>query len=485
MAEDSEPNSYLRWKHCETPGVETLCNLTKLLNRLEKSHRDDILLYTSGHLNPDKLYRPPETILHHWRNASAQEGRQVRGVERPSKEQVAKMKDAWAYFTINTALGPNDGPSTPLFRYLNPLAGVSRTSEEDILPKPPPGEEGAAPRRREELRWPEMKVLKPQVARSSRECVMSRGGKDEYRYISSYLAGLTKADKYRKFLRFQREVLATQDCLVTDFTGRRAATRHEKKLERELQRVCLCHPNNKLQVLSGVFEDICKGSWIFGDLLKEVKDEYELYMAILLRTRPAERCQELLAQAEGLERRPVKTADIHQAREQLRALVTATKAALEHNDRLRGELEAERRLLHSTAGSSGSVQHEPCEQTARKEEHLTLIDKVKKKRGEILKKLDDIQALETEIKTTLVHTGILHITDNRIKSIETDAIKLEKTNNILMRKINVIECQVKQCVARNVGGDEQRRRLRVPWRKEREKLLSMRFSVLFREESPS
>ena len=41
----------------------------------------------------------------------------------------------------------------------------------------------------------------------------------------------------------------------------------------------------------------------------------------------------LLAQAEGLERRPVKTADVHQAREQLRALVTATKAALEHNDK--------------------------------------------------------------------------------------------------------------------------------------------------------
>ena len=53
-----------------------------------------------------------------------------------------------------------------------------------------------------------------------------------------------------------------------------------------------------------------------------------------------------------------------------------------------------------------------------KEEHLTLIDKVEKKRCEILKKLDEIQALETEIKTTLVHTGTLHITENRIKSIE-------------------------------------------------------------------
>ncbi|XP_053524734.1 uncharacterized protein C6orf118 homolog [Artibeus jamaicensis] len=450
MAEDSEPDFYLRWKHCEAPGVRTLCNLTKLLNRLEKSHRDDILLYTSGHLNPNKLYRPPEAILRHWRNAHSPEGRRARRAERPSDETVAKMKGAWAYFTINTALGPSDGPGTPLFRYLNPPAGVLHASQEDVLPKLTLAEEGVTPRRREELRWPEMKILKPQAVRSSRECVMSPRGKDKYWYLSSYLAGLTKADKYRKFLHFQRKVLATQDCLVTDFTGHRAATCHERKLEQELQRVCPCHPDNKLQVLSGVFEDICKSSLIFGDLLKEIKGEYELYMAILLSTRPAERHQALLAQAKGLERRPVKTSDVQQAQEQLRALVTATKAALEHNDKLRSELEAERGLLPPTTESA-----ESHEKNVGKEEPLTLIDKVERKRCEILQKLDEIQALETEIKTTLVHTGILHITENRIKSIETDAIKMEKTNNILMRKINVVECQVRQCLGKNVRGEEQ------------------------------
>lgn len=42
-------------------------------------------------------------------------------------------------------------------------------------------------------------------------------------------------------------------------------------LLQELQKVCTCDPHNKLQVVSGVFEDICKSSLIFGDLLKEVK----------------------------------------------------------------------------------------------------------------------------------------------------------------------------------------------------------------------
>nr|XP_060473047.1 uncharacterized protein C6orf118 homolog isoform X2 [Panthera onca] len=78
------------------------------------------------------------------------------------------------------------------------------------------------------------------------------------------------------------------------------------------------------------------------------------------------------------------------------------------------------------------------------EDHLTLIEKVEKKRCEILSKWDEIHALEREIKTTLIHTGISHITENRIKSIETEAIKLETANRILKKKIHIIENNVKQ-----------------------------------------
>lgn len=52
------------------------------------------------------------------------------------------------------------------------------------------------------------------------------------------------------------------------------------------------------------------------------------------------------------------------------------------------------------------------------EKQLTLIEKVEKRRCEILKKWDDIQDLEREMKTTLIHTGISHITENKIKSLE-------------------------------------------------------------------
>ncbi|XP_019483720.1 PREDICTED: uncharacterized protein C6orf118 homolog isoform X2 [Hipposideros armiger] len=449
---------YLRWKHCETPGVKTLCNLTKLLDKLQKAQSADISLYTSGHLNPDNLYRPPETAIPHWHNASRPKGEKTfRAKALSDRRRIAQMKDALAYFTINTALHPNDAQDTPLFRYLHRPARVPHTSTENISPEEAPGAEGPpTQRRREELSWPEMRVLKLKPAGSSRQCMRSPPAKDEYQYVSSYLAGVTKADKYRKFLCFQKEVLAKQDLLKNYITGSKAAMGHEQKLAQELQRVCVCDPQqfNKLQVFGEVFEDICNSSLIFGDLLKEVKGEYELYMAILLASQPTERYQNLLDHVKGLERRSVKTADINQAREELRALVTATKAAVARNDKLRHELEVEHRLLQSAKKNA-----ELSEKTVTDEKHLTLIEQVEKKRCEILKKWDEIQDLEREIKTTLIHTGISHIIKDRIRSIEAEAIKLETANNVLKKTTYMMENQVKQCLQKSKMSEEEQRNL--------------------------
>nr|XP_019823230.1 PREDICTED: uncharacterized protein C6orf118 homolog isoform X3 [Bos indicus] len=394
MAEDMEPEFYLRWKHCETPGVKTLCNLRTLLNQLQKNHRDDVHMYTSGHLNPNKLYRPPETILYHWPNANRPRESKVFGPERLS-DKVKKMKDAWAHFTINTAVGPSDAENTPLFR-------------------------------------------------------------DEFQYVSSHLAAITKADSYRKFLSFQKQVLAKQDLLMRDFTGSQAARCHEKKLEQELQKICVCDPEefNRLQVFGEVFEDICKSSLVFGDILKEIKEEYELYMLLLLKNHPTEQYKSLLTQVQSLQKGKVKTADVEWAREELRVLVTALRAALDHDNRLRNELEQERVLLEAARNRAESP-----EKKVVKEENLTLIEKVEKKRCEVLHKWDEIQALERLIKTSFVHTGILQITESKIKSLETETIKLETANKILMKKIQFIVNFVKQIMGRNKLREEEQQNL--------------------------
>ncbi|XP_014444739.1 LOW QUALITY PROTEIN: uncharacterized protein C6orf118 homolog [Tupaia chinensis] len=466
MAEDVKPESHLKWKHCETPGVRTLCNLTQLLDRLQADHREDVRLYTSGHLNPSRLYRPPETILYHWPDANRPRAQPAPRARKPRPGKTAEMRDALAHFTVHTAVAPDDAQDTPLFRYLNPPALAPRTSEEDFILKraleaqAPRQQERAGPgppeRPREELRVPEMKVLRYREARSSRQCALApaRGDADEYRYVSSYLAGVTKADRYKKFLRFQKEVVAKRDLLKNGYSGSEVAARHERKLEQELQKICTCDPQqlNRLQVFGEVFQDICDSSLVVGDLLKEVKEEYELYMAVLLQAQPTAQHQALQAQLEGLEKSPVKTADVRQAKEELRMLVKAIKAALERNDRLREEREMERMLLQAS-------KKQAAEKNVIDEKNLTLIEKVEKKRCEILNKWDEIQALVKQIKTTLVHTGVSDITENRIKSIENEAIKLETANRILKKKIKVAEGHVKQTIKKNKIGDEEQQEL--------------------------
>nr|KAF6340998.1 hypothetical protein mMyoMyo1_001884 [Myotis myotis] len=453
MAKDSDSEFRLPWGHRAASAVDALWDVRKLLRRLEKGYLQDISLHTTGHLNPNNLYRPPEKIVHHWRNAypPTARGRPAK----PSEKKVAAMKDALAHFTINTALRPSEAPGAPLSRYLHPPAQAP-PSEGDAAPQPSGGAGGSPPqRRREELTWPEVKVLKLKAARSSRQCVLSPAGRDEYCYVTSHLAGLTKADKYEKFLRFQRKVLATQDLLESDFTGAKAALRLEKKLEQELRKVCACDPQelHRLQVFSEAFEDVCSSSLLFGGILKEVKDEYELYMAVLLSTQPTEQYQALMEEAKGLARSSVKTEDVARAQEELRALVAATNAALEHNDRLRSELAEERRRLRCAQEKAESSE----KHVSKEEEHLTLSDQVERKRCEVLQKLDEIQALEREMKTTLVHTRVLQITESRVKSIETETIKLERANIILKKKIDTAENQVKQVLGKSeLSGEEQR-----------------------------
>ncbi|ERE85272.1 cAMP and cAMP-inhibited cGMP 3',5'-cyclic phosphodiesterase 10A-like protein [Cricetulus griseus] len=334
---------YLKWNHCETPGVKTLCNLRELLNRLQKVHRDDVYVYTSGYLNPNKLYKPTKAIAKHWRNANRPRKRTKAFPFSVSRdEQTEEMRDAWAYFTINTALQPDYTLNTPLFRYLNPQLATSPDSKE-VSKFPEEDEDEIRERheiylgrhRKEELSLPLMKVLKyPEVA-SSRQCSRPASGRDVYQYVSSYLAGITKADRYKKFLSFQKEVLAKEDVPKNDFTGSKVAVNHEKKLKEELEKICTCNPQqfNRLQVFGEIFEDICNSSLIFGDLLKEVKDEYELYMAALLDSQPTAQYKRLLAEVKGLEKSPVHSTDIDQARERLRKLQQAAVAALQHNNR--------------------------------------------------------------------------------------------------------------------------------------------------------
>ncbi|XP_036621737.1 uncharacterized protein C6orf118 homolog [Trichosurus vulpecula] len=431
--------------------------LSQLLDELQRVHRDDVKLYTSGHLNPNKLFNPPRPTRF-WSGSLGPISKRTVPKDQ-FDEKSAKMEDALSEFAIKTAL-VSDASDRPGF-----LKILDAQPQSGLLPSLPISDIALEQKLKEErkklhdemfkkdLKLPELRLLKYKTGKNSRQCLSS--SRDEYQFISSYLSGVTKRDKFLKFLQFEKDVVAKQDLVESDFTGAKVAVSHEKKLEQELQKI---HNNappefNRLHVFGKIFEDICNSSLMFGDLLKEVKNEYELYMAILLDSQSSIQYKTLLAQVKGIEKRTVMTSDIEEARDEVKRLVKVAKGALERNEELRSELELEESLSKTPSAKSESPEIEGTE-----EKPLTLIEKIEEKRCEILNKWDAIYALEKTIKTNWAHAGIINITENSIKSIETEAIKLETVNGILKKKIMDSELKIKENLDRyKVSQEEQQK----------------------------
>lgn len=339
--------------------------LSNLLDGVEKAHKAEILLYTSGHLNHNKLYRPKESIKHnYWESAKKSALFFRRRI--PCKETSRKTPIPFAH--IKDATTPNSSPisaaaktdSRLSYQTLGSSASPS-TSEGFTTSKwqkkvtlKETEEEAQKQLIREELDVPGMKTLKYKPTLNSRLCVMEPT-KDEYQFLPSYLAGVTKADQFHSFMQFQKNVIAQKDLLENDYIGSKTAEQHEKKLTQALQNICDCHrPHfNRIQAVGDIFEDICNSSLIFGDILKEVKNEYELYMMILLDSLPTMQYRMLQKEVKGMEKRAMKTHEIEEARHEIQLLVQKSKRALERNEELRNELEIELYLSQSASEALG------------------------------------------------------------------------------------------------------------------------------------
>ncbi|XP_077668291.1 uncharacterized protein C6orf118 homolog [Eretmochelys imbricata] len=455
-------------------------SLTHLLDGLEKAHRADVQLYTSGHLNHNKLYKPQENIKPgYWDSAKKPTRFMTERKQFPAQnicdETAKKMKNTLADFTPSTTLvpvraksaspiykhsqalmasvdRPVNGPltSTPLERQLKELKKKIE-EETDRLNKP---------LKREELDVPEMKVLKYKPAKNSRRAA-AEVAKDEYQFMPSYLAGVTKTDQFNKFLHFQRDFIVKRDLLENDTTGSKASERHERKLAQELQRICDCNrPHFKrLQVFGDVFEDICNSSLIFGDILKEVKNEYELYMVILLDSLPTTQYKTLMAQVKGMEKRTLKTREIEELRREVQTLVKKAKSVWERNEELRNELEIQ--LWVSQSPESKIVPETSRDHTMKlpEEKPLTLAEQIESMRCQVLAKWEEMQALEKEIRETMTYAGMANTIEKMVKDIEAEAVKLSLDNSFLQKQIKEVQYNITDILNRQKVTQEIQRKL--------------------------
>ncbi|TFK07124.1 armadillo repeat-containing protein 8-like [Platysternon megacephalum] len=258
-----------------------------------------------------------------------------------------------------------------------------------------------------------------------------------------------------------RDFIAKHDLLENDITGRKAAERHERKLAQELQRICDCNrPHFKrLQVFGDVFEDICNSSLIFGDILKEVKNEYELYMVILLDSLPTTQYKTLMAQVKGMGKRPVKAQEIEEIRREIQTLVKKAKSVLERNEELRNELEIQ--LWVSQSPESKTVPETSGDHAMKlpEEKHLSLAAQIESMRCQVLAKWEEMQAIEKEIRETMTHAGMANTIEKTVKDIEAEALKLNSANSFLQHQIQEVQYNITDILNRQKVTQESQRKL--------------------------
>ncbi|XP_010210201.1 PREDICTED: uncharacterized protein C6orf118 homolog, partial [Tinamus guttatus] len=396
-------------------------SLTHLLDSMEIAHKNDIALYTSGHLNHNKLYKPSEKIKQGQWDSSRKQTSFMRErdqflTQTESSKKMTKFSSNF-YSCIPPPPAHTDS-SFPTKRYpqssvtrVGPPADVSSTPLESLNLKEPKKkvEEGtdrlSMCLKRDELDVPEIMVLKNKPVKNSRQSV-AEPAKEEYQFIPSYLAGITKTDQFNKFLHFQREFIAKRELLRNDFTGSKISEQHEMKLTKELQKTCDCDACHfkRLHVVEKVFEDICNSSLIFGDILKKIKI--------------------LKAQAKGMKTRPSKAQEIEAVRKDVQVLMKKAKNALKRNQELQNEFETVMWMSQTPMDKTESCSdHETKEVVGKASSAAKQLESM---RCKVLSTWEEMMILETEKKERMACAEVVNMT-NTVKDVEDVEDRITET----------------------------------------------------------
>ncbi|KAI8520891.1 hypothetical protein Bbelb_006450 [Branchiostoma belcheri] len=290
--------------------------LRRLMDTVLDKHRDDILTIASGHLNHDKLYKPPERATHQpWVSS----GKASISLREPSvipkgqksvrlqREKLRQMSETARQFSMGTA---GSLPATSLFP--SPTgAQVSRSGGErsrTVLPSI--GEKDRKDRERltqsyptqsretyiddnvrvEELNMPELLLHSPRRPAEPKTKSVDFAHKlrtmKDHTFMQSYLAGITKKEQFSRLKEFESDVMRMGDANERKvLTGQKAVDHHEAKLNAFLDELDARGDYNRLHRLQAhreVLDDLCEESPVFGDLLNKIKKEYDAYLSHLL-----------------------------------------------------------------------------------------------------------------------------------------------------------------------------------------------------------
>ncbi|XP_043925485.1 uncharacterized protein C6orf118 homolog [Protopterus annectens] len=434
--------------------------LRMLLQSLDKSHKADIAVYSSGHLNPANLYKP----LKRAKNASWESANKpVPTIKEKSelyshsvlKTNARKMIDALADFTVMTSLGPGQYPASPFYPekptgtpatcFSTEATGTDEGTHIKggrIFPEIVTSRLGDS-YIRVDPQIPETKVLVPKSVKTGRYYLHDR--MEQFQFVPSYLAGITKKDQFAILKSFQKNIIRKNDMLEMNvMSGSRSVEKHEWKLTQALMKIKFASDSDFrcVQVCSDVLQDICQDSLTFCDILTEIKSEYDLYLSHLLSFQPVTQHKVMLAELQHIQQTKVKSQDVTEVKNQVLQLEQEARNALDKNEQLRNELKTKLSQPKPIPKDMGPKK-KPTIQTPA-EAHVTIAEQVQSKRCQALALWEEIKKLEKEIKETMTHVSTIHTIKECINETEAETKMLQDSNELLQKSINDIEININE-----------------------------------------
>ncbi|XP_022082004.1 uncharacterized protein C6orf118-like [Acanthaster planci] len=476
--------------------------LHDVLEGLFLDQKKDIDLLTRGHLNHNRLWKPPEKASHvPWESS----GKEVPLMHKPSQlpsprkstDHHVQMTDAMYNFGVGTSgsipvsqkgkTGKKSKDSRPRRKSPSPILSVLKAKPEKPLSTEQRPNTAASYISDnvyvEELRLPELML--PGASSVPRPKSPLRTGSPKSlapleadprkgsshpppAFYESHLSGVTKKEQFQRFLDFQNNVMKKPEMNQRDvLSGRKAVEGLERKLQEDLMKLDEVHrlsgPNfPRLQVYSNIWDELIKATPEFGEMLSYIKDGYEEYMGSLLDTQSGKQSQVLAQQVESLAGgTPIAPGEVDRAREEMLQLEEKAKELLEENDRLRKEVREEEETLANmpTPEPETSTQKALRDSRQHREEKPKgIAEQILELHAGILSQMDELHRLRQDLKDNYVPISVVQNLDQCVRDTEADVLKVLSTNEYLEKTIQQLEADLEKIMEKtNTNPDDQRK----------------------------
>ncbi|XP_046859542.1 uncharacterized protein LOC124452928 [Xenia sp. Carnegie-2017] len=428
-----------------------------IIRNLENAHKKDIEAYVSGHLNQNNLLKLEESCHKTWLTSLGPTPRMkpatkpvhlpVRKGQLPWKQQHYKnMKGTIREFSYG-ALGhyclqkglKDEVESSGCVESNHSKFTKLKNHHDDF--------------RAQELKLPEIMVvaidndgLQP-LSSNNVESKSNNGPSKRRHFLKSHLSHVTKADQYCALRSLKNHMINSSDVgdsslFMGDHIVRTIRHHLNKKLQSLSESTKRCPNFHRLQLYSDCFAEIIKHMPSFSNLLRQIKEEYDGYLAYVLDQNKLSKFKDLYAQIPAISEAKTTADAVRLQQIQLENLENEIQFLLNENKSLHIQ-EREKLTIPLNPSSphnseQGGIQTRVYVEAVVKD----LEEQIEHLHSQIAQELETLENMRKHQHDNCVPSSICQHFEHCIKEIEVDIQKMLQQNEYLEQSIEELETEL-------------------------------------------